>query len=142
MTPTLNKDLNYRLQSRGDNTFGSIRLSVHQRSHAKTWNTTQDLCLFVSNQETCAIKELRAAVGDFCFCSMHLICKMSQRYYVSAFICKQFLPIFRINDLPGKESVLFGSALVQKLKFVAPCLNTMKKLDIDVSPHASVINFD
>ncbi len=36
-----------------------------KEKHHDTWNTAQDLCGFVSNQGTFAIKELRAAVGGF-----------------------------------------------------------------------------
>ncbi len=66
---------NYRPRSKGDNTFGSICPSVYpsirQRSHgyvhAAEWSIygLGVLCVFVSNQGTFAIKELRAAVGGF-----------------------------------------------------------------------------
>ncbi len=53
----------YRPHSWGDNTFGSVCLSVYalentQQKHHDIWNTVQDLCVFVSNQGAFAIKSL------------------------------------------------------------------------------------
>ncbi len=42
-----------------------LGLSSAEENHHDTWNTAQDLCLVVNNQETVAIKELCAAVGGF-----------------------------------------------------------------------------
>ena len=53
--------------SRGDNTFGSVRPSVRLSVYAltfDTWNTVQDLCVFVSNQGAFPIKSLAPAVDQ------------------------------------------------------------------------------
>ena len=78
----------YRRRSQGDNTFGSVHPPVRpsvrlfvcalllkpcdlwpwflaKEKHHDAWNTVQNLCVFVSNQGTFAIKELRAAIGGF-----------------------------------------------------------------------------
>ncbi len=82
------------LRSKRDNTFGSVRLSIclctlscfvgleyefcgaewsiyglslpsAKENHHDTWNTAQDLCLFVSNQETFVIKSCAHRSGAF-----------------------------------------------------------------------------
>ncbi len=42
----------------------SVCVFVYALNHHDTWNTVQDLCVFVNNQETFAIKSC-AAVGGF-----------------------------------------------------------------------------
>ncbi len=42
-----------------------LGLPSAKENHHDTWNTVQDLYVFVSNQVTFAIKELRPAVGGF-----------------------------------------------------------------------------